>query len=424
MDIRFLRENTDRVREGLRRKLVEVDVDDILRLDQRRREILKVLEPMRHRQKEEGRRVPRLTPEEKQKVIGELTALSARIKALEEELGQLEAKISDALLGIPNLPAEDVPEGAGEENNDVLREVGERPSFAFAPRDHVELGRVLGVIDVERSAKVAGSRFGYLLGDAVKLEFALVQHAFSLLEPEGFVPIIPPVLARGEMIDGMVGNRFEAEVEMYQIERDGLRLAATSEHTIGAMLAGEIVAESSLPRRYAGFSTCFRREAGSHGKDVRGLLRVHQFDKVEMFVFCAPDQSPSFHARLVHLQERFVSELELPYRVVNVCAGDLGFPAAKKTDIECWIPSEGRYRETHSCSNCTDFQARRLNIRYRRAADGKVGYLHTLNGTLCAVGRMLIALLENNQRCDGSAAIPRVLRPYMGGKAFLEPKPI
>lgn len=422
MDIRFLRENREQVEEGLEKKKVDVDVEGILRLDERRREILKTLEPMRHRQKEAGRRIPSLSSHEKKEAIEALSKLSSKIKALEQELAEVEAKIKDQLLSIPNLPAEDVPEGAGEEDNEVLKEVGERPSFDFAPRDHVELGKQLGVIDVERSAKVAGSRFGYLLGDAVRLEFALVQHGLSLLEPEGFIPVIPPVLAKGEMIDGMVGDRFEADVDMYQLERDGLRLAATSEHTIGAMLAGEITAEASLPQKYAGFSTCFRREAGSHGKDVRGLLRVHQFDKLEMFVFCLPEQSEQMHAHLVTLQEKFVSSLGLPYRVVNVCAGELGFPAAKKVDIECWIPSEGRYRETHSCSNCTDFQARRLNIRYRREADGKVAFLHTLNGTLCAIGRTLIALMENNQRADGSVAIPEVLRPFMGGKAFLEPK--
>jgi len=297
--------------------------------------------------------------------------------------------------------------------------VGAPPQFEFAPRDHVELGAALDLLDVERGAKVSGSRFYFLRGDGALLQLALVRYAVDRLAAEGFTPIIPPVLVRRENIIGMMGGAGLDEQMVYRIEGEDLALAGTSEMALGSMLAGEVLNESDLPVRLCGISTCFRREAGAHGKDTRGIFRVHQFDKVEMFSYCHPDRSWEEHDYLAGLQERLWQPLGLPYRVVDIAAGDLGDPAARKYDIETWMPGRGGYGETQSCSNCTDFQARRLNVRFRRKDGGAVEFVHTLNGTAVAGTRAIIAIVENFQQRDGSVRVPEPLIPYMGGKTEL-----
>jgi seryl-tRNA synthetase len=298
-----------------------------------------------------------------------------------------------------------------EDAVEIRRNHDEPPAFDFAPKDHVELGRILGVLDVDRGARTSGSRFVYLLGDLVFVQFALMRHAMDLLTEEGFTPAIPPVLVREEAMYG-TGFLPTDAVNLYRTRDDDLYLVGTAEVPLAAFHLGEIVDESTLPMHYAGYSTCFRREAGSYGKDLGGMFRVHQFDKVEMFAFTTPETSWEEHERMVSIEERIIGNLEIPYRVVNVAAGDLGGSAAKKYDIEGWLPGQGRYRELTSCSNTTDYQARRMQTRVRRA-DGSVEVLHTLNGTATAIGRTLIAILENHQRADGSVELPAALGPYL-----------
>jgi len=319
---------------------------------------------------------------------------------------------------VTNPPHPAVPAG-GPDEGVTLRVVGAPPQFEFAPRDHVELGAALDLLDVERGAKVSGSRFYFLRGDGALLQLALVRYAVDRLAAEGFTPIIPPVLVRRENIIGMMGGAGLDEQMVYRIEGEDLALAGTSEMALGSMLAGEVLSESDLPVRLCGISTCFRREAGAHGKDTRGIFRVHQFDKVEMFSYCHPDRSWEEHDYLAGLQERLWQPLGLPYRVVDIAAGDLGDPAARKYDIETWMPGRGGYGETQSCSNCTDFQARRLNVRFRRKDGGAVEFVHTLNGTAVAGTRAIIAIVENFQQRDGSVRVPEPLIPYMGGKTEL-----
>ncbi len=334
--------------------------------------------------------------------------LAAEIKRLEGQLAEVEAARDALAASLPNLPDPDAPDGETDEDAVVLREVGRPPQFDFEPKDHVELGAALGVIDIERAGRTSGSRFAYLLGDLVLLELALVRFALELLREEGFEPVSPPVLVREEALFGT--GFFPGEREMiYEVPRDELFLVGTSEVSLAAMHAGEILAAGELPLRYAGFSTCFRREAGAAGRDTRGIFRVHQFDKVEMFTFCEPGESSAEHERLLALQERILGVLEIPYRVVNIPVGELGAAAAKKYDCEAWIPSQERYREVTSCSNTTDFQARRLDCRYRPGEGKQPVPVHTLNGTAVAVGRTLIAIMENRQGADGTVDVPEVL---------------
>ena len=340
--------------------------------------------------------------------IAEMRELAARIKRLEGELTDVERKRDELALTLPNLPDPDAPDGETDEDAVTVREVGERPEFDFEVRDHVELGSEHGLIDIERAARTSGSRFAYLMGDLVLVELALVRFALGLLSDEGFVPVVPPVLVRDRPLEGT--GFFPGEREMiYEIPRDELFLVGTSEVSLAALHADEILPGAEVPRRYAGFSTCFRREAGAAGKDTRGIFRVHQFDKVEMFSFVAPESSRGEHERLLGLQERILQALEIPYRVVDIPVGELGAAAARKFDCEAWIPSQDRYREVTSCSNTTDFQARRLGCRFRPAEGEPPMHLHTLNGTAVAVGRTLMAILENRQRADGSIDIPPVL---------------
>jgi seryl-tRNA synthetase len=335
--------------------------------------------------------------------------LSAEIKREEEELSGIEERIEALLPTLPNLPDPSAPDGTTEEDAELVREVGEPPQFEFEPRDHLDLGLALDVIDMESAARASGSRFAYLKRELALLEFALVQFALQKLVSKGFVPVVPPVLVREEALF-WTGFLPTDRAQIYEIAGDDLFLVGTSEVTLAALHADEILNEPDLPLRYAGFSTCFRREAGAAGKDTRGIFRVHQFDKVEMFEFVHPDSSGREHDFLLSIEEEILEELGLPYRVVNIAAGDLGASAAKKYDCEAWMPGQGRYREVTSCSNTTDYQARRLRTRFRPAEGGSPQPVHTLNGTAVAVGRMLIAIMENLQRADGSVAVPEPLR--------------
>jgi seryl-tRNA synthetase len=413
LDLKLLRAEPERVKEALARRGAADDVDELLRLDARRRELLPEIEGGRAEQNRAGEAIAeaKRAGEDAGGAIAEMRELKQRLEGLTEELGEVEAARDRIAAGLPNLPDPSVPDGASEEDAEVLRVVGDPPEFDFEPRDHLEIGTSLGLIEMEAAARASGSRFAYLLGDLVLVELALVRFALELLREEGHRPAAPPVLAREEAFYSTGFLPGERE-QLYEIPRDELFLVGTSEVTLAALHAGEILEPGTLPRRYAGFSTCFRREAGAAGKDTRGIFRVHQFDKVEMYSFVEPESSAAEHERLLALQERILGELEIPYRVVNIPVGDLGAPAAKKYDCEAWIPSQGRYRELTSCSNTTDFQARRLDCRYRPADGESPRHVHTLNGTAVAVGRTLIALIENRQERDGSFTLPTTLHGF------------
>ena len=350
-------------------------------------------------------------------IIKKAKELKFKIKSQETAINELEEKRKNLLLQIPNLPLDEVPIGKNERDNVVLKEVGEKPRFDFKPKDYLEITENLDLIDVKRAAKVSGTRFGYLKKEAVLIEFALVNFAFDTLIKEKFIPVIPPVMLKSKMARGMGYLEQSDKEEAYYLPQDDLYLIGTSEQSIGVMHADEIFQEKELPKRYLGFSTCFRREAGSYGKDTRGIFRVHQFDKVEMFSFAKPEESKKEHRFFLEMEEKLMQALKIPYRVVQICTGDLGRPAASKYDIETWIPSENRYRETHSTSNCTDFQARRLNIRYRKK-NRSLDFIHTINGTAFAIGRTLIAIIENYQQKDGSIKVPSVLQKYLNFKVI------
>jgi len=411
LDIKFIRENPEKVKEGIRKKGVEVDLDEILRLDEKRRKLQKRIDEIRAQKNKASREIVRLKEAEREKLLKELKELDKEGDILEKEFKEIEKKFWDLMAKVPNLPFDEVPVGKDERDNVVLKEVGEIPKFDFEPKDHLEIGEALDIIDVKRAAKTSGTRFGFLKGKAVLLEFALVNFALETLMKEGFVPVIPPVLIKEKPFWGM-GYLDRGAEEVYFIEKDNLYLIGTAEQILGPMHMDEIFKEDELPKRYVGFSSCFRREAGSYGKDTRGIFRVHQFDKVEMFSFCKPEDSKKEHLFFLEMEERLMKALKIPYRVINICTGDLGDPAAAKFDIEAWLPGQGRYRETHSTSNCTDYQARRLNIRYR-AKDGKLHFVHTINGTAFAIGRTIIAILENYQQKDGSVKVPEILQKYL-----------
>lgn len=414
LDIKLIRENPSKIKEGCQKKRIKADIDKLLEVDRRRRELLREVENLRAKRNDVSNSIPRVSEEEKEELISRMKKITVKIKEIEPELKKLEKEFTELMFQLPNMPLDDVPEGKDESENQVIRVWGEPQKFCFKPKNHLEIGRDLDLIDTERAAKVSGSRFGYLKNKAVLLEFALINFAFDILVKEGFTPLIPPVLLKKEAMRAM-GYLERGEEEIYRTERDNMYLVGTSEQSVGPMHMNEIFSLEELPRRYVAFSTCFRREAGSYGKDTRGIMRVHQFDKVEMFSFCEPSKSKGEHSYLLSMEEKIVQALKIPYRVVKMCTGDLGNPAAAKYDIECWMPGENQYRETHSTSNCTDFQARRLNIRFRGEKKGELEYVHTLNGTALAIGRTIIAILENYQREDGSIEIPLVLRPYMGG---------
>jgi seryl-tRNA synthetase len=408
IDPRLLRDDPDTLRESLRRRGSTVDLDALIRLEAELRTARQRAEEQRAAQKEAGREIATLEGEAKERAIASVADLAARVKEAAAEVDRLESEFELAILEMPNLVAADAADGFTDEDNLEIKRVGEPLTEGS---DHAALGELLGIVDTERAAKVSGSRFGYLKGKGAMLEFSLVRWAMDHLVAAGFTPMVPPVLVRE---DALVGTGFfpEAREQVYEIPRDELFLVGTAEVPLAAYHTDEILPGDELPIRYAGFSTCFRREAGTYGKDTAGIFRVHQFDKVEMFVFTSPDDSPTEHDRLLAIEEELVGELEIPYRVVNIAAGELGASAVKKYDIEAWFPGEQNYREITSCSNTTDFQARRLRVRMRTESGNEI--LHTLNGTACAVGRTILAMIENHQQPDGSVVIPEALRRYTG----------
>lgn len=406
LDINFIRENPEKVKEGVKKKGYDPKiVDRVLKIDGTRRQLIAEVEKWR-----QARNKLKKKEVEKGKKIKEM------LRRLEPDLKAVETELKNLLFEIPNTPADDVPRGKDESENVEVKKWGKPKKFNFKPKDYQELGELLDVIDTKTAGKVSGTRFGYLKNEAVQLEFALVQFALEMLVKEGFIPVVPPVMIKDEMMKGMGYLEHGGEDQAYHLDKDKLYLVGTAEQSIGPMHADEILEAKDLPRRYVGFSTCLRREAGTYGKDTKGIFRVHQFDKMEMFSFINPQPKADKkeHDYLLSLEEKLVKKLEIPYQITKMCTGDLGHPAARKYDLNCWFPAEERYRETHSVSTCTDFQARRLNIKYREK--GKTGFVHTLNGTAIAIGRTLIAILENYQQKDGSVLVPKVLQKYTGLK--------
>ncbi|MFE4665919.1 serine--tRNA ligase [Streptomyces sp. NPDC056716] len=421
IDLRLLREDPDRARASQRARGEDVAlVDSLLAADERRRSSGVRFDELRAEQKQLGKRIPRATGDEKAELLKQASQLSADVKAADAERDAAATETQELLVQLSNLVHPDVPVG-GEEDFVTLETHGTIRDFGaegFTPKDHLELGTLLGAIDVERGAKVSGSRFYFLTGVGALLELALVNAAIAQATAAGFTPMLTPALVRPQSMAG-TGFLGQAAQDVYHLDKDDLYLVGTSEVPLAAYHMDEILDADRLPLRYAGFSPCFRREAGSHGKDTRGIFRVHQFDKVEMFSYVAPEDSQAEHQRLLDWEKQWLTSLELPYRVIDVASGDLGASASRKFDCEAWIPTQGKYRELTSTSDCTEFQSRRLSIRMR---DGKtVRPLATLNGTLCAVPRTIVAILENHQQADGSVRVPEVLRPYLGGRELLEP---
>jgi len=411
LDIKFIRENPKEVQDACKKRDVDCDIDKILELDEKRREVLGKVEELRAQQNKLGK-----------EDIEKGKKVKVEIKELEPKLEDLDGGLKSLLLQLPNIPFKDVPVG-DESANKVLREVGKKPKFDFEPKDHLELGEALNIIDVKRAAKISGSRFGYIKREAALMEFALVQFAFEITAKEGFIPIVPPVLIKPAAMHGMGYVDTEDDLaERYFLEKDQFFLVGSSEHAIGPLHGEEVFEEKELPLRSVAFSTCFREEAGSYGKDTRGILRVHQFDKVELFSFCHPDKSKEEHQFLLSLEEKLWQALNIPYRVVQLATGDMSRPSASTIDIEAWLPGQDTYREVSSASNTTDFQARRLNIRFRNNK-GELNFVHMLNATGIPIGRALIAIMENNQQKDGSIKIPTVLQKYVGKKEIKRKEP-
>ncbi len=424
LNINILRENPDLVKAGGSKKHIPCDeaVDRILELDEKRKKLLFESEELRAAQKKVGKEIATLQGDEKQAMISEMGEIAGRIKAYEKELGPLEEELETQMLLVPNIPAPEVPDGETDEDNVLVREWGEVPQFDFPVKDHLEIGEELDLIDMKGAAKLAGSRTYILKNEGALLELAVLQFTLNHLVEKGFSPMLVPTLVRREP---MVGTAYfpGGEEQAYACERDQKYLIGTSEVPVTAYHSGEILAESDLPMLYAGYSTCYRREAGAAGRDTRGLYRIHQFNKVEQVVVCQNDDEESLkqHEFILANAEEVVQALGLPYRVVNVCGGDLGQPQIQKFDIETWMPSRESYGETHSASRFHDFQSRRLDLRYRDEA-GKVHFCHTLNNTAIASPRILISILEINQEADGRIRIPDVLQSYMGGQEYIGPK--
>ncbi|HTC69864.1 MAG TPA: serine--tRNA ligase [Acidothermaceae bacterium] len=418
IDLKLVRDDPDRVRTS---QLVRGEdpalVDALLAADEQRRAAVLRFDTVRGEQKTLGKAVASAGSDaDRQALLARARDLAAEVREAEAEQSAADDVLRDAMLALSNVIEPGVPEG-GEEDFALVAEVGQVPSFSFTPRDHVELGQLLGAIDVERAAKVSGSRFYYLTGVGALLELALVNMAMKQAVDAGFIPMLPPALVRPRAMEG-TGFLGQAAENVFRLEADDYYLVGTAEVPLAAYHMDETLLADSLPLRYVGFSPCFRREAGTYGKDTKGIIRVHQFDKVEMFTFCAPEDAAAEHQRLLGWERQFLDALEVPYRVIDVASGDLGSSAARKYDCEAWVPTQGKYREVTSTSNCTEFQARRLNIRMRDR-DG-VRSAATLNGTLVAIPRTIVAILENHQQADGSVVVPAALRPFLG-RDVIEP---
>ena len=416
IDIKFLRENPDVVRASQKGRGEDVSlVDQVIAIDEKRRVAINEFELLRAEQNTLSKSVGGAKGDEKTKLLESAKELANKVKSADAKRAELEAQTQAVALQLSNILDPNAPIGK-EEDFVVLEHVGTPREFSnFEPKDHVELGKLLGAIDTERGAKVSGSRSYYLTGVGALLEFALVNYAISSAVKAGFTPVIPPVLVNPPAMEG-TGFLGQAAENVYHLEKDGMYLVGTSEVPLAAYHMDEVLPAEKLPLRYAGYSTCFRREAGTYGKDTRGIIRVHQFDKVEMFSFCHPDQALEEHKRLLQWEKDFLNAMEIPYRVIDVASGDLGSSANRKFDIEAWIPTQKAYREVTSTSNCAEFQARRLNIRFKDSDGTKV--VATLNGTLVAIPRMIVAILENHQNADGSVNVPKALQPFLGTSRF------
>ncbi len=418
IDIKFLRENPDIVRASQKGRGENVElVDQILAIDEVKRAAVSEFETLRQEQNVLSKSVGAAKGDEKTALLENAKALADKVKAADTKRSAIEEEAKQLLLQLSNLLDTEAPIG-GEEDFVTIEHIGTPRDFTkdgFEPKDHVELGKLLGAIDTERGAKVAGSRSYYLTGVGALLEFALVNYAIQSALKNGFTPVIPPVLVNPAAMEG-TGFLGQAAENVYRIEKDDVYLVGTSEVPLAAMHMDEILPADKLPIRYAGYSSCFRREAGTYGKDTRGIIRVHQFDKVEMFTFCKPEDAKEEHARLLQWEKDFLTAMEIPFRVIDVASGDLGSSATRKFDIEAWVPTQGAYREVTSTSNCTEFQARRLNIRYKDSEGTKA--IATLNGTLVAIPRMIVAILENHQNADGTVNVPAALQPFLGMKKF------
>jgi len=402
LDINYIKENPKKIKEGIKKKGYDSEiVDRVLKVDEARRQLIAEVDKFRQERNKLGKKEI-----EKGKKIKEM------LRRLEPDLRAIEEEFQNLMLQIPNLPADDVPDGKDESDNVEVKKWEKPRKFSFKPKDHLELGELLDLIDVKRAAKVSGTRFGYLKNEAVILQFALIKFTFDFLQGEGFLPVIPPELIKKESMQGMGYLEHGGEEDMYVLDKDDLVLIGTAEQAIGPMHADEVFESKELPRRYLGFSSGFRREAGTYGKDTRGIFRVHHFHKIEMFSFTKPKEGDKEHQYFLTLEENLVQALEIPYQITQMCTGDLGHPVARKYDLNCWFPAEKQYRETHSVSTCTDYQARRLNIKFREG--NKTDFVHTLNGTAFAIGRTILAILENHQQKDGSVLIPKLLQKYTG----------
>lgn len=420
LDIKLIRENPDLVRTNLTKRggsQVVKMLDDLINCDREWRQSLTKLNDLRHerRQITADIAIAKKKGKDASERISEAKNVDVEITKLEKQVGAFEQQVHDCLMRLPNLLHETVPIGKDEKDNAEVKKWGNPPKFSFPIRDHMDLGTALDIVDVERAGKVAGARFFYLKGAAVFLDMALVNFALDEMFRKGYTPVEPPYVMRRKPYEGVVALG-DFEDVLYKIENEDLYLIATSEHPMAAMYMDEVLMGEDLPVKLAGFSTNFRKEAGAHGKDTRGVFRTHQFNKIEQFIFCRPENSWQLHEELLKNAEELVQKLGLAYRVVNVCTGDIGIVAAKKYDVEAWMPAQNAYREIVSCSNCTDYQARRLNIKYReKEGEAPKGFVHTLNSTALATGRTIVALIENYQQEDGSIVVPEVLRKYMGG---------
>ena len=417
LDLRFIRANPDLVKEGARRKRASVDIDELVETDREALALRQQVERLRAQQGEVSRSVPKASGDERATLIAEGKRLGDEVRSLEGPLRELDQKVEALLLRVPNVPSADVPEGVNEDDNVPVKHVGTPRTFDFTPLDHVALMEKHDLVELERGARVAGHRGYFLKREAALLEMAVMRFALDRLWERGFVPMTAPSFARTSAFTA-TGHFPGSEEETYHLERDDLWLSGTAEVPLTSMYAGEILQAAQLPILYAAYSPCFRREAGSYGRDLKGVFRVHQFNKVEQFVICEADEAESikWHETLLANAESLMQALELPYRVVNCCGGELGLGHRKRYDVEAWVPSEGRYRETQSCSYYLEYQARRANLRYRDAS-GTVRHVHTLNNTALATPRLLMPLLENHQQADGSIRLPEAIRPYLNGMA-------
>jgi len=419
LDIKLIRENPEFVKNNLMKRGNPENskmLDALIDLDKEWRKSLTKLNDLRHKRKLITSEIAALkkTRKDASGKVEKAKKLDSEITSIEKEVAKVEEKTRDYLMRLPNLLHETVPVGKDENDNVQIRSWGVIPKFDFAVKNHIDLGLNLDIIDIERAGKVTGSRFFYLKREGVLLDMALMSFALEEITKKGYLPVEPPYVMRREPYEGVTALS-DFEDVLYKIENEDLYLIATTEHPMAAMFMNEVLKEEDLPLKLAGVSTCFRKEAGAHGKDTRGIFRTHQFNKIEQFVFCKPEESWKLHEELIHNAEELVQKLGLPYRVVNVCTGDIGTVAAKKYDIEAWMPAQKGYREIVSCSNCTDYQARRLGIRYREKEGAPPkGFLHTLNSTAIATGRTIVAILENFQQEDGTVVVPKVLRKYMG----------